>query len=92
MDGVTLLGLAAGALTTSAFLPQVVKAWRTRSTQDLSFGTFILFNVGILMWLLYGIVIRDLPIIVTNLVTFVLAFTVLVLMLRNRKVRQDEPD
>ena len=90
MDGVTLLGLAAGALTTAAFLPQAVKAWRTRSTKDLSFGTFILFNVGILLWLLYGIATRDVPIIVTNVVTFCLAFTVLVLMLQHRRVGQDE--
>jgi lactoylglutathione lyase len=67
------LGLISAVLTTSAFLPQVIKAWRTRSTHDLSPPMFTLFFLGILGWLCYGILIRDLPIILANSITVVLA-------------------
>ncbi len=84
MNPVTLLGIAAGILTTLAFLPQVIRTWRTKSAADLSFTTFILFCVGVVLWLCYGILLRDLPIILANGVTLVLAATVLGLMIRYR--------
>ncbi|MDG5814841.1 SemiSWEET transporter [Chitinispirillales bacterium ANBcel5] len=75
----TIIGLLAGFLTTISFLPQVIKTWKTRSTEDLSLSMFSLFTMGVLMWLLYGIGLREIPIIVANLVTLVLAFTLLVM-------------
>jgi len=83
MEAVTLLGMAAGTLTTISFLPQVVKTWKTRSTKDISIGMFMLFCSGILLWVLYGFSINSLPVIITNIVTFILAFIILVLKLRN---------
>jgi MtN3 and saliva related transmembrane protein len=72
MDSVTLLGLAAGILTTTSFLPQVLKTWKTRSARDLSYGMIVLFLSGISLWFLYGIQIQSLPIILANAVTIVL--------------------
>lgn len=76
------LGLVAGTLTTAAFVPQVVKTWRTRSTHDISLGMFSLFSIGLVLWLGYGFLIDSAPIIVTNLVTLVLALTILFFKLR----------
>ncbi|HYQ47836.1 MAG TPA: SemiSWEET transporter [Thermodesulfovibrionales bacterium] len=83
MDTVTLLGMAAGTLTTVSFLPQVIKTWKTRSTKDISAGMFLLFCTGIFLWILYGFAISSPPVIVTNIVTLILAFIILVLKLRN---------
>jgi MtN3 and saliva related transmembrane protein len=83
MDMVTLLGMAAGTLTTISFLPQVIKTWKTRSTKDISSGMFSLFCAGIFLWILYGFSISSLPVIVTNIVTFILACIILALKLRN---------
>jgi MtN3 and saliva related transmembrane protein len=77
-----LLGLVAGTLTTVAFVPQVVKAWRTRSTHDISLWMFSLFNTGLVLWLVYGFRIGSLPIVVSNIVTLVLALTILCFKLR----------
>ncbi|HEY3352822.1 MAG TPA: SemiSWEET transporter [Polyangia bacterium] len=79
-----LIGLAAGALTTLAFLPQVLKTWRTRSARDISLGMFAAFTVGVLLWILYGIRLRATPIIVANTVTLGLAGAILVMKIRYR--------
>jgi len=77
-----VLGMIAGSLTTIAFVPQVVKTWRSKSTHDISYGMFILFSLGLLLWLAYGIVIDAMPIIVSNLVTLLLALVILGLKFR----------
>jgi MtN3 and saliva related transmembrane protein len=77
-----LLGLAAGALTTAAFLPQVIKTWKSRSAKDLSLGMFSLFCLGVLLWLVYGLMVMDIPVIAANLVTLMLASTLLFFKLR----------
>jgi len=80
---VTILGLLAATLTTIAFVPQVVKTWRTRSTHDISLGMFSLLAAGVFAWLLYGLLIGDLPLVLANGVTFVLASTILYFKIRN---------
>ncbi len=82
METGNTLGLIAGTLTTAAFVPQVVKTWRTRSTQDISLGMFALFNSGLVLWLIYGVLIGSLPIVASNVVTLALALVILVLKLR----------
>jgi MtN3 and saliva related transmembrane protein len=78
-----MVGLGAAACTTVAYVPQVVKAWRTRSTADISLYMFLLMVTGIALWLIYGLVIHDLPLIVSNIVTLCLTGTVLGLKLRH---------
>src|SRR6187455_1969605 len=82
MNFIQLLGLAAGMLTTIAFLPQVIKTWKTRSAKDLSLGMFSLFCVGVAMWLAYGVLKQDIPVIAANLLTLMLASTLLFFKLR----------
>ncbi len=82
MDYIILIGLAAGTLTTIAFLPQVIKAWKTKHTKDISLSMFILFTIGIFLWFVYGILLNALPIILANVVTFILALTVLILKIK----------
>lgn len=77
-----ILGMIAGTLTTIAFVPQVMKTWRSKSTHDISYGMFILFSVGLLLWLIYGIAINSLPIILSNIVTLALALVILGLKFR----------
>ena len=83
MTGVTLLGLLAGVLTTVAFVPQVVKTWRTRSTNDISLWMFSILVAGIVAWLTYGAIIGDLPLILANGATLLLAGTILFFKIRN---------
>ena len=81
--GIELIGLAAAFCTTVAFLPQVIRTWRTRSTKDLSLSMFLVFTTGIFLWLVYGLVIHDVPLIAANGVTFVLSGTILFFKLRH---------
>jgi MtN3 and saliva related transmembrane protein len=81
MNGVDLLGTLAGLFTTAAFVPQVIKTWRSRSAEDISLVMYSLFSAGVLLWLLYGIALRSLPIVAANGVTLVLALSVLALKL-----------
>lgn len=85
MDLIQVLGLAAGSLTTMSFLPQVIKTWRSRSAKDLSLVMFSLFCVGVVLWLIYGIIVKDIPVMVANFVTFLLAATLLFFKLRFRQ-------
>jgi len=80
---ITLIGLIAATLTTISFLPQAIKSWKTRSAKDLSLGMFVTFCTGVLLWLIYGLLSRDLPIILSNAVTFVLALAILILKIRH---------
>jgi MtN3 and saliva related transmembrane protein len=77
MQAIQLIGLAAGTLTTIAFIPQVVKTYKSRSAKDLSLGMFSIFTTGIALWLTYGILINDVPVIASNMVTLALAATLL---------------
>ncbi len=82
-DGLNILGLIAAACTTLAFVPQATKAWRTRSTKDISLGMFLLMIGGIVLWLIYGALRVDIPLVVANAATLGLAGTILYLKLRH---------
>lgn len=76
------LGYLAGFFTTLAFLPQVVKCWKTKKTKDISFLMFLIFVLGVFLWLIYGFLTHNLPIIIANLITFVLSLSVLIAKLK----------
>jgi MtN3 and saliva related transmembrane protein len=77
-----VLGFVAGVLTTAAFIPQVLKIWKTRSARDISLGMYTAFTSGVVLWLVYGVVLGSMPIILANVFTLVLALAVLVMKLR----------
>jgi MtN3 and saliva related transmembrane protein len=85
MNGIGLewTGYVAATLTTLAFVPQAIKTIRSRDTQSISLGMYVVFTIGIGFWLLYGIALDSLPMIVSNVVTFALSATILVLKLRH---------
>ncbi len=82
MDWTTALGLAAAVLTVIAFFPQLLKAWRTKSTKDISLAMFSTFCVGVFLWFVYGILINNLPVIIANFLTLIQAFIILMLKLK----------
>jgi MtN3 and saliva related transmembrane protein len=82
MDPATLVGFGAGFLSTVAFVPQVHKIWKTRSARDVSLHTFAAFTAGVALWLAYGILKQELPIIVWNAVTLALAGAILAMKLK----------
>ena len=84
MEFVTAVGFMAGALTTVAFLPQLQRTWRTRSADDVSLAMLLTFTTGVLLWFVYGLLVQSWPIVVTNVVTFLLTAAILVLKLRFR--------
>jgi len=77
MSYITLLGYAAGTLTTMSFVPQVVRSYRTRSVKDISSAMLIAFSSGVSLWLLYGLATQSSPIIIANAVTLGLTLPLL---------------
>lgn len=77
-----VLGMIAGTLTTIAFVPQVLRIYRTKSARDVSYLTFGIYSIGVTLWLIYGLVIQSAALIAANLVTLLLAATVLALKAR----------
>lgn len=82
MSFITIIGLIAAFCTTVSFLPQAIKAIRTKHTRDLSFVMYFLFTIGVLLWLIYGILRNDWPVILANGVTLLFAATILFLKIR----------
>jgi MtN3 and saliva related transmembrane protein len=79
MDAPLVIGLVAGFLTTFSFVPQIAKIVKTRSAEDVSRRMFLAIASGVALWLAYGIMLKQWPIIVWNSVSLVLAITILVL-------------
>lgn len=77
MDTVNIIGTAAACLTTSAFLPQVIKTHTTRQVKDLSLLMFVALTVGLVFWIAYGILTNSLPVIAANSITLVLTFYII---------------
>ncbi len=78
----TWIGMAAALLTTAAYAPQAIQAWRSRSTKDVSLAMFAMMVTGITLWLIYGILINDIPLILANAVTLIFASAILVAKIR----------
>jgi len=82
MDYVTMIGLAAAAITVVSLFPQLVKIWKTKSTKDISLGMFLLFCGGVFLWFVYGILMQDLPIIIANFLGFIQTLIILILKMK----------
>jgi MtN3 and saliva related transmembrane protein len=87
----TLIGLLAGSLTTTAWLPQVIRAFRTHSTRDFSWSWFAMFGTGVGIWLIYGFAVAAPAVIITNALTFLLVLALCALKLTHvRGVTESE--
>lgn len=73
MDIASIIGSVAGMLTTIAFLPQVLKTYKSKTAKDLSLSMFLIFIAGVCLWLVYGIIRQDLPIVLANCATLILS-------------------
>ncbi len=78
MKWIPLIGFTAAALTTLAFLPQVIKTWKIRETKDISLLMYVAFVVGVFLWFCYGILIGDYPVSIANGITLLLASIILI--------------
>jgi MtN3 and saliva related transmembrane protein len=76
-------GYAAAFCTTSAYVPQVLRVWRTRSTKDISLKMFLVLVTGLILWLTYGFWRGEMPLIIANAVTLVLAGIILYFKIRH---------
>ncbi len=85
MEFETWIGFIAGTLTTIAFWPQLQRTWVTKSANDVSLAMLLTFTTGVFLWFLYGLFLHSWPIIVTNVITFVLTLAILVLKLKFQK-------
>jgi MtN3 and saliva related transmembrane protein len=82
MNYIDWIGSIAATLTTTAFIPQVWKVWRTRHTHDISLGMYAIFTCGVGLWLVYGLLLGSWPVIIANGITVFLAGAVLLMKLR----------
>ena len=85
IDQNEIIGLIAAVCTTFAFIPQVIKVWKTKQTKDLSLRMYSIMFMGILLWLVYGIRIDSLSIILANVVTAILVGTILVYIIKGKQ-------
>jgi MtN3 and saliva related transmembrane protein len=83
MNTANLIGAISAFLTTLAFVPQALHSWKTRDLSGISLPMYSLFSVGVAGWIVYGLMIGSWPIIVANIVTFILACAVLILKLKH---------
>ena len=83
MKGVTIIGILAALCTTSSLLPQVIKIIKIKETRDISLLMYAMLVVGVLLWTIYGILKKDVPVVVANLIAFVLATSVLILKIKH---------
>ena len=72
-----MIGSIAAVLTTFAFLPQVIKVIKTKDTESIALGMYLMQVVGIGLWLVHGLVIQDLPVISANSISLILSATIL---------------
>ena len=82
MPIIDLIGYAAGFLILISIIPQIIKSWKTKSTKDLSLLRYLIYVSGVILWLVYGIALKNLPIIIVNSLNFILACFVVYLIIR----------
>ena len=75
---IEFFGYFAAILTTTAFLPQLIKTWKTKKAEDVSLGTLIMFICGVGAWIIYGYKISSLPILMANIITLILNLFILI--------------
>lgn len=76
------IGIVAGIITTSAMIPQALKIYKTKSAKDVSLTMFIFLAIGVTLWLIYGLLIKELPVIGANFVSLLLILSIIYMKLR----------
>ena len=89
MSAIEIVGLAAGAVTTLSYIPQVIRVFRLRSAYEISLAFTLFFVVGLGGWLTYGILLRQLPLVLWNAISLALALAMLYAKLRYGRPNKD---
>jgi len=76
MSELDILGLAASCFTSSSFAPQIWRTWKTRDVSSMSLSTYLILTIGVSLWLLYGVLKGDLPLIVANTAMVIMTGTI----------------
>jgi MtN3 and saliva related transmembrane protein len=84
-----IIGYLAAFLTTYSFLPQVIKIYKTNNTDGISLKMYCVFVIGVMMWLIYGIMLQQFPTIVANSATLVLSSFILLRIIKNRRKKSE---
>jgi len=74
-----LLGFIAAGLGAISFLSQLIKIWRFRSVKDISTGMYVIYTFSVILWLIYGIIIKSEPLILAEILTLILVSTILIM-------------
>ena len=86
MEGIPLhievIGLIAASLTTASFVPQVYKIWKTKSAEGVSLTMFLMFFVGVILWLFYGLYLESIAMTIANIITGSLSLIIIYYKLR----------
>lgn len=82
MDAITGIGLIAALFTTVSLLPQLIRVYKTKSAKDISTGMFALFCGGVFLWFVYGVFVKDFPIIIANSLAFIQAVAILLFKIK----------
>jgi MtN3 and saliva related transmembrane protein len=85
MTNLDILGLVATCFTTSSFIPQVITTYKTRDVSGISLSTYVIITFGLALWLIYGILKHDLPLIVANSMMVILTFSIAMMKIKFEK-------
>jgi MtN3 and saliva related transmembrane protein len=85
-----IIGFIAAFCTTISFLPQVIRIFRSKNTESISLSMYSIFVFGVILWLVYGIILENVPIIIANIITLALAASILVMKIRDI-MRRSQP-
>jgi len=83
LDKTLIIGLIAASLTTFAFLPQSIRAIRTKHTKDISLSMLIMLEIGVIIWIIYGLMISDIPLLAANTISFIFVSITLALKIKH---------
>ena len=89
---IEVLGYVSATLTTIAFLPQLIKTFKTKSAKDVSMGMFVLFTCGVFLWIVYGFLTGTMPVLAANAVIFCLSLTQIILKIKYDKLEKIKND
>ena len=90
LEAMELLGYLAATLTTVSFIPQALKVYKTRNTQAISLSMFLVLNLGVICWAIYGIYLKNTPIVAANIITFVFSAYILFMKLTENRRGKDK--
>ena len=83
-----IIGMSAAIMTTLAFVPQVLKVIKLKKTDGLSLSTYIIFTLGVVLWLVYGFFKNSISMVLGNGITLILSLIILVYIAKGKKSNQ----